>query len=157
LIAMMRQGFRVALFVCVSLSVWQGPLPWLHQHDECPARVQPRLAMHVTAWHAGQPELGGWHLHLATLDDILRGEGNPIPPTEDEEQSQRLFVQSVVAEQNPLSKLGWWIAPAEISAPVQPTATIQPRPDPGKLFPRQFLSDFVISGKFESLLCSRQC
>jgi hypothetical protein len=155
-----RAGFQIVLFVCVSVSVWRGPIPWIHRHVDPPDGQSERLAAHRLAWHSEGSESGEWHVHFALLGDILRGEGHPVPPTEDEQQSQELFVQAIaLVEQAPLSRLAWLTMLSECTAPAvalrpayesPPHSTHSPPP-------RQFLAAFAIAGGLESLLCSAQC
>ena len=154
-----RAGSRIVLFVCVCISVWRGPIPWFHRHVNLGTADAIRLAAHRTAWHAEESESEDWHLHFVLLDDILRGEGCPVPPTEEEDQSQDLFAHTMaLVEHAPLSRLAWLAAFSEhiVPAVAPPLAKASP-PHTNHSPPRQFLSDFAISRGLESLLCTAQC
>lgn len=58
-------------------------MPWLHHHVRNSSEdvSSVRLVEHLQSWHAATAEdENGWHVHFATLDDILRGSGCPVPP-----------------------------------------------------------------------------
>jgi hypothetical protein len=112
------------------------------------------------AWHREEFESGDWHLHFVLLDDIFRGEGCPVPPTEEEDQSQELFAQAMaLVEPAPLSRLAWLAMLSECTAPVVaiPLADESPPHSTHSPPPRQFLASFAIARSLESLLCSAQC
>lgn len=81
-----RQPVRFAAWslfvVCVSASLWQAPLPWLHCHNEEQVRNNEAFARHLSIYHDGEDGTG-WHFHFALLEDILRGEGCPVPTDSD--------------------------------------------------------------------------
>ena len=70
----------------VLLSLWTGPLPWLHRHSPTVDVNQAQiLASHLTDWHDEAREISAeWHLHFATLGDIVRGRGCPAAPGSDD-------------------------------------------------------------------------
>ena len=71
-------------------SLWQGPLPWLHQHAV--AAESGWLREHVSVYHErGDSPALDWHLHFATAREIARGAGYPVPENDDE-KSERLPV-----------------------------------------------------------------
>jgi hypothetical protein len=79
-----RNSFRALVFVCVCASLWQAPVPWLHHHcKNANNATSSLLALHLQSLHKnGVGRATGWHLHFVMLDDIVRGSGLPIPPSE---------------------------------------------------------------------------
>lgn len=55
---------------CLLLSLWNLPLPWIHQHELHPekAAVNYWLSSHLDQYHAGaESQEWGWHLHFVYL------------------------------------------------------------------------------------------
>lgn len=83
-----RTVSRAVVFVCVCVSLWRAPLPWLHHHESrSVGAFGTQLSRHLDMWHCRDAsDESGWHLHFALLDDILRGGGCPVPPDENENE-----------------------------------------------------------------------
>ena len=73
---------RLTLSFFVLVSLCQTPIPWVHRHDG--AERIDQLAEHLATYHADGEEESGWHVHFSLVSDILRGNGYPVPPGEDE-------------------------------------------------------------------------
>jgi hypothetical protein len=88
-------ALRMLLLSCVLLSQWRVPLPWLHQHDElAETRALPLQLQHCAIWHEQTlPDHGEWHFHFATLDEILRGAGCPVPAAGEPQSQTPLIIE----------------------------------------------------------------
>ncbi len=82
----------LALSFFVVVSLCQTPIPWVHRHDG--AEKNDQFAEHLATYHADGEEERGWHVHFSLLNDILRGNGCPVPPSEDEPDSADLLLYS---------------------------------------------------------------
>ena len=54
--------------LCLIVSLWQGPIPWLHCHDEDLTEISSpvsanNLRLHLAAFHGNSPDKLGWHCH----------------------------------------------------------------------------------------------
>jgi hypothetical protein len=76
-----RAGILVlSFFVLVALC--QTPIPWVHRHGG--EEQNGQFAEHLAAYHADGNVEHGWHVHFSMVDDILRGNGCPVPSSKDE-------------------------------------------------------------------------
>ena len=80
----------LSFFVLVSLC--QTPIPWVHRHDG--AERIDQFAEHLATYHADGEEESGWHVHFSLVSEILRGNGYPVPPGEDEPDSADVQLNS---------------------------------------------------------------
>ncbi len=79
-------GRRRSTIVCAALvlSLWRGPVPWIHSHETLEAQGEPEssLAWHIAHFH--QPihdhELFGWHVHLTCPWDVFNEPSRPLDP-----------------------------------------------------------------------------
>ena len=98
LIGAVRTSIRVTAVLCACAGSWRAPVPWLHCHV-APSNQQmaSNLSRHLRGWHADSGhEETGWHLHFVLIDDLLRGGGCPVPPGQDEGDSQPFHLKDVV-------------------------------------------------------------
>lgn len=78
-------GFRrlgtVSVWVCLFLSLWRAPVPCVHAHgDTAEQNRNAELTAHLARYHAHVgDEDAGWHVHVVSLRDFLRGGGCPVP------------------------------------------------------------------------------
>ena len=54
--------------LCLILSLWQGPIPWLHCHDEDVTELSSpvsasNLRLHLASFHGNSQDKLGWHCH----------------------------------------------------------------------------------------------
>ena len=54
--------------LCLIVSLWQGPIPWLHCHDEDLTEMTSpvsasNLRLHLASFHGNSPDKLGWHCH----------------------------------------------------------------------------------------------
>lgn len=86
LCAALRRAALSVVWICVLANLWRAPMVWIHVHSpgDAPDSVAANLAEHVTGFHRSnvRPDEDAWHIHLALLDDIVRGGGDPIPSDE---------------------------------------------------------------------------
>lgn len=70
-------------WLMVLVNLWNAPLPWLHRHTD-----QPQLNQHLLTFHLpGSLDLESsngtaWHMHFVLFEDILSGQGCPVPDSE---------------------------------------------------------------------------
>lgn len=70
-------------WLMVLVNLWNAPLPWLHRHTD-----QPQLNQHLLTFHLSgslNPETSNsaaWHMHFVLFEDILSGQGCPVPDSE---------------------------------------------------------------------------
>ena len=155
LIGTASAGFRTLAYLCLFASLWRAPLPWVHVHGEPRAvPMQQRLDRHLAAWHwESQPDDREWHLHFAMLDDLLRGNGCPIP-LDNGRGEQPLTTRHVA----PLEEAGrssvhrlaveWTPVCLEAVSPLQPSAgTVGPRfsSPPRETYSRRLLTVLCIA------------
>jgi hypothetical protein len=101
-----RTIVRVFALASMCVGLWRAPLPWLHRHVEPVGHASANLSRHLNAWHAGSPRAEtGWHLHFALIDDILRGDGCPVPPGQGEESPHQFDSNSVVSTSDSATRL----------------------------------------------------
>lgn len=60
--------FSVVGRLCLVVSLWQGPLPWLHCHgtkltEISSAVTASNLRLHLASFHRNEEEELGWHFH----------------------------------------------------------------------------------------------
>ncbi len=87
-----RPAGNLVLSFFVLVSLCQTPIPWVHRHDG--AEKNDQFADHLAAYHADGEEERGWHVHFSLVNDILRGNGCPIPPSEDDPESADIRLNS---------------------------------------------------------------
>ena len=80
---MRRIGWTV-LLVLLAANLWQAPVPYVHCHEQ-EAVPSQAFAQHLAIYHPDGDDGGGWHFHFATIRDILRGAGCPVPSDSDDE------------------------------------------------------------------------
>ncbi|HIE96063.1 MAG TPA: hypothetical protein EYG03_26190 [Planctomycetes bacterium] len=85
----------LALSFFVVVSLCRTPIPWVHRHDG--AEKNDQFAEHLAAYHADGDEETGWHVHFSMVNDILRGNGCPVPPSENEPDPADLQLKSLAA------------------------------------------------------------
>ncbi len=90
-----RPAGNLVLSFFVLVSLCQTPIPWVHRHDGVEKNGQ--FADHLAAYHADGEEERGWHVHFSLVNDILRGNGCPIPPSEDDPDPADLQLKSLAA------------------------------------------------------------
>ena len=156
LTAAARTVFRVVTFVCVCVALWRAPLPWLHHHAESVVQDgDATLERHLDAWHqADATHTSGWHLHLALLDDILRGDGSPVPP-QDRNDAAPVIVEHLTPEVSLDSDVGFRMdslqAPAVLSStvltlpPCPSRAVLNRRPGADRTEPRRLLTVLCVA------------
>ena len=54
--------------LCLIVSLWQGPIPWLHCHDEDVTEMSSpvsasNLRLHLASFHGNSQDKLGWHCH----------------------------------------------------------------------------------------------
>ncbi len=151
----MKLALRAAVFLCVTVSLWQGPIPWLHSHSDDAISLDPGiLIQHSEVWHPSSEEPhAGWHIHFAALSDIVRGSGCPVP-SEDETESASLLtavvsnghVEAQTETAWPESRLmSSSLANHDLPACDEPASC------------RQFLAVFAASHRLQVLLCIARC
>ena len=150
--------FRLAA-LCVLLTLWTGPLPWIHRHTPTVDVNQAQtLASHLSDWHDGARSIRtGWHLHFATLDNIVRGRGCPAAPRSNDDELPivgSLSVESSTDSGFVLARMSPFLQP--IADKVSHPATMSL--EQGDLsLRRQFLSDFAQSRRLKIVLCVDRC
>jgi hypothetical protein len=77
-----RTSLQKAVALCLMVSLWPAPVPWVHSHDVHAS--EPRLASHLTEYHAhdGADSHEGWHLHFAYLWRLADDPQSPEEPQE---------------------------------------------------------------------------
>lgn len=99
--------FRIVRGMCrvlLCLSLWNGPLPWLHAHEVSGPELSRNesLAAHVQVCHAPDDcdDCRGWHFHLMLWGEILPEHSSPdaplpVPPAPPVETEYTLLSNSV--------------------------------------------------------------
>lgn len=161
--AAVRTTFLIVTFLCLCVSLWQAPLPVLHHHVHADyatlskTMVSQTMDRHQSAWHGDdETKEAGWHLHVAMLDDILRGGGCPVPSEPDSDELPLTIEHAV-----PTNQLTGQLDP--LLTPLQPLVASQD--DSHKTFDlghalrsrRQFLGDQAEARRLLTVLCVIRC
>ncbi len=174
LIVATRNSFRVVVVVCVCLSMWRAPLPWLHRHGESTsydesvgaesggAEMAQRLERHLMVWHSGSTvPTTEWHLHFAMLADILRGGGCPVPPDEDGDDQDGDALPVIAEQVLPADHAARTVDASFVRTDSISTGHANCDTTPACCFDRtmrrQFLSAFAESRCLQTVLCVAQC
>ena len=99
----------IALRLCLLVSLWQAPIPWIHRHgtetDDVITKAGAEFRQHLTMWHGAiESDLDedlGWHCHW-----ILPMWGHALDETPDDElpsQEVLAFDQAMVSSTDDLS------------------------------------------------------
>ena len=82
-----NRAIAIVVRMCLVLSLWQAPIPWIHCHDttgdEASTKCEVDLRVHLAVWHAEPTDHDhdlGWHLHW-----ILPMWGHALDDTPDDE------------------------------------------------------------------------
>jgi hypothetical protein len=103
------RSIMIALRLCLLVSLWQAPIPWIHRHgtetEDVITKTGAEFRQHLTLWHGAiESDLDedlGWHCHwiLPMWGHAL----DEIPDDEPPSQEVLAFDQAMVSSTEDLS------------------------------------------------------
>lgn len=153
-----RATFRIVTFLCLCVSLWQAPLPWVHLHTEgADASLCKTMDRHLSMWHCtNETDESGWHLHFAMPDDILRGGGCPVPQDAGEDELP-LTIEHVVSANQIVSLSDSLLAPVQSFVVSQNESSKTSGVSTASRTRRQFLGDQTEERRLLAMLCIIRC
>ncbi len=89
LCAALRRAALSVVWICLLANLWRAPIAWIHVHQAngTSESLSSLQSQHVAGFHHSETNRtkDAWHVHLAFLDEIVRGGGSPIPSDEQDD------------------------------------------------------------------------
>lgn len=98
------------LRLCLMVSLWHAPVPWLHFHEadgaDGPAQIQ--LLKHLDVFHRDNPMDGrelGWHIHFALPWQVANGGQRPLTDEDPGSPHRQTLCEYAPATSSPTTDL----------------------------------------------------